>query len=321
MTTNTPLSSTQRYLFWLQNCTPARVRQWLGERAHAQALEQDFFRTMRFRTDPESILRYATLCPLPGVPTAAYSLRECHLPGAATVLAGIHFYAMDLTRPFVGVLAQSRDLSLDETLLASEILADQFAVFSPGAVQWWCACAQEDLRTLPGATGDQRLLIGHIEEIRQSTPPPSPLALTLSPDPDASSYARYTELYDAFLAAHPTWRDRLEKSDLDDYLTCAQAGGLFTLEIDGHTAGIIAARPGTLRGLPGWEMVDEILDQSYRGQGLAAPMQHAFFQQLDTQTHPLVLGTIDDANTPSLRTALRVGRHDAGGWVFVKTPT
>ena len=42
--------------------------------------------------------------------------------------------------------------------------------------------------------------------------------------------------------------------------------------------------------------------------------------RLDARAHPLVLGTIDAANVPSLRTARRVGRTDAGGWVFVPDP-
>ena len=51
---------------------------------------------------------------------------------------------------------------------------------------------------------------------------------------------------------------------------------------------------------------------------LFAPLlQRAFLAGLDRSRSELLSGHIHAANLPSLRTALRCGRIDAGGWVFL----
>jgi hypothetical protein len=47
-------------------------------------------------------------------------------------------------------------------------------------------------------------------------------------------------------------------------------------------------------------------------------MQQAFLRQLDADREPCVLGTISAKNTPSLKTALRVGRRVVEVGTFVK---
>ena len=99
--------------------------------------------------------------------------------------------------------------------------------------------------------------------------------------------------------------------------SCAEAGGLSCLRDGERVAGVIAARPSVERGVLAWYMVEEILDTPYRGRGLAPLLQRAFLAGLDRSRSVLVSGHIDAANLPSLRTALRCGRIDAGGWVFL----
>lgn len=67
-------------------------------------------------------------------------------------------------------------------------------------------------------------------------------------------------------------------------------------------------------------MVEEILRKRYRGQRLAPAVQRAFVERLDHVKRPIVFGTIKDKNFASLRTALRTGRVDVGGWVFFPVP-
>ncbi|MEE8467623.1 MAG: hypothetical protein V3T22_04170, partial [Planctomycetota bacterium] len=79
--------------------------------------------------------------------------------------------------------------------------------------------------------------------------------------------------------------------------------------------GVIAANPTTYRGVSAWSVREELLDAPYRGRGLAKSVQRSMLARLDQNVSPLILGTIYTANQPSLRTALSVGRRDAGGWV------
>jgi len=50
---------------------------------------------------------------------------------------------------------------------------------------------------------------------------------------------------------------------------------------------------------------------------LAPLLQRAFLAGLDRSRSELVSGHIHPANRPSLHTALRCGRIDVGGWVFL----
>ncbi len=77
----------------------------------------------------------------------------------------------------------------------------------------------------------------------------------------------------------------------------------------------MAARSHSLRGITGWEIVEEILGTDYRGKGLGVAMQRLFVSGLDPRQGVLVMGEIADGNLPSLRTAQRAGRKDVGGWV------
>ncbi|MSO55536.1 MAG: hypothetical protein EXQ55_01220 [Acidobacteria bacterium] len=236
----------------------------------------------------------------------------------ASVLAGIHFKNRLTHRPFVGVYAQTRAISDEECLEASKHLGDEFAVFGPPHVRWWSP-EQSDLRRLRQAVSDLRLIVGRLEDLQRGAPASFPKGVVLAPDPDGGSYAAYSEIFDDFIRARPEWREDLKKEHLETYQECARMGGLFQIEREGRLVGVIVARPGEVRGIPGWKMTEEILDESIRGSGVAPLMQQAFLARLDGRVCKLVFGTISARNLPSLRTALRVGRRDIGGWVFIPT--
>jgi hypothetical protein len=305
------------YLSWLLDSTPAAVRAWVGDAPFTASIRQELEGTIQHRTDPSHAASYAQACPVPGARADEYLLRACRVQADATVLAGIHFYGLDIARPFVGVFAQSRHLTPHEALTATQWLCEDFATFQPQAVQWWSASDRADLRALPGAVGDQRLVVGPIEAINR-LPLAAPTAtLRLLADPDGASYPAYAEMYARALAANPAWQGKLQQTTAEEYTACAHAGGLYVVEVDGDYAGVIAALPGVVRGIPGWVMMEEMLDARFRGRGLARSMQRLLLARLDTQRHGLVLGTINDANLPSLRTARGAGREEAGGWVFL----
>ena len=75
--------------------------------------------------------------------------------------------------------------------------------------------------------------------------------------------------------------------------------------------------PTCKHGLRGHLVVEEVLDTLYRGHGLGPALQRHFINQLPSSEGGLVFGTIDAINQPSMRTAIKVGRLDVGGWSFV----
>lgn len=305
------------YLPWLLATTPAAVRSWLGDGALGATLADDFAATIASRVHSDERLQaYAACCPVPGAAPRDYALREIALSFDLRVLAGIHFRNLVLARPFVGVYAQSRDVSSAELPALVARLAEEFAVFAPLHVWFW-ALQPDELLAAPGAALDRHLVVGRLQELVETGAAALPDAITLERDETGASYDDYRRSFDAFVAAHPHAADDIACTDRSDYEDCASDGALYTIQSGATRIGVIAARPGRLRGIVGWEMVDEILDAGFRGRGLAPPLQRAFLERLDSQRHPLVFGTIAADNLPSLRTALRVGRRIVGGWVFV----
>lgn len=114
--------------------------------------------------------------------------------------------------------------------------------------------------------------------------------------------------------------DRATLADAADLRACARAGTFFEVEVDGQRAGVVAAREGRCLAWAGAEMVEEVLEPAWWGQGLGAALQRHLVDALPTQLGPFLWGTIDGVNEASLRTAKRVGRRIVGSWWFVPLP-
>jgi len=265
---------------------------------------------------PEWLTGYARTCPIDGAEPGLYALRHIDILEDAAVLAGIHFVARDVRRPFVNVFAQSRDLTGAEVTDATSALIEAFSLFKPTRVRWWSP-EQHELRQLAGATGDHRLVIGRLREIREGAPAPLPARFSFGPESAAACYDEYARAYAEFLDASPVMEGRITAESQRSLDECARAGALFSLRDGDRLAGLMAARPDNARGINGWLIVEEFLWPDYRGQRMAPAMQRRFTSGLDTSKGQLVFGEILDMNVPSLRTAVRAGRTDVGGWVFV----
>ena len=98
---------------------------------------------------------------------------------------------------------------------------------------------------------------------------------------------------------------------------CERSKSLFEVLIEGESAGVIGGFADRSYGLKGYLVADEILDDEHRGRGFAPAMQRRFIDALRASEDDLVFGTIAVQNAASIRTALRVGRVDVGGWWFV----
>jgi RimJ/RimL family protein N-acetyltransferase len=304
------------YVPWLVASTPEVIRHWVGEELLTRSFEQDFHKTIHSRTDLGRAERYRQACPIAGALPSDYCLREIKVLPGLSVIAGIHFYGGDVSRPFVGIYAQSREIEPMEAVEASNHLCHEFSIFKSPHTWWWCA-GQRVVSDLPHALKDQCFIVGNLEEIRRCPLPCASLRVTLRADPGAESYDLYAGIYDRFIELNPKWKGRIEKTERELYIECAQAGGLYKVEAANACVGVIAARPGVIRGISGWEVIEEILDENVRGRGVAAHVQRLFLDQLDLFTSRLVLGTVDYENEASRRTALRAGRQDVGGWIFL----
>jgi RimJ/RimL family protein N-acetyltransferase len=308
----------ENYRAWLEDSICPTLRAWAPgaavlrfEEARRQFIE-------RTSSDTSSI-GYAEACPVPGVQHSAYRLRKITLPGGITLIAGIHFKGMRPgLYPFVGVFAQERWLSAEQTVQAHSVLMDQFAEFSPRASWWWTRPGR-DLEGIGGVELEQHLVVGSLHEIRQSAAPGLPSNWQSRRAESAEGFGtKLQEFYREFHEQRTDLSDHVPAADADDLQACVVEGGLFGCFVGTELAGIVAAKPGGEEyGVQAWIMWEFILARRYCGKGLAPLLQRAALDQLDAERAPLVLGTIHAKNQPSLRTALRVGRRVVGSWVFL----
>jgi RimJ/RimL family protein N-acetyltransferase len=162
-------------------------------------------------------------------------------------------------------------------------------------------------------------VMGSLEEIRRLSAPQLPAQWRLRRVEAASEIeTAFTELYRAFHAARPDLADVVGITAAEALEECARAGGLYACFEGTELVGMVAVKPDDRYCVDAWLMWDIVLARKYCGQGLAAALQRAVLDRLDTIRAPLVVGTINAKNLPSLGTALRCGRQVVGAWVFVE---
>jgi len=260
--------------------------------------------------------QYAADCPVPGAEPRDYTLRHIDLGDDGRFLAGIHFLRMDVSRPFVGVIA--RTMSFEDAAhirRVSRALTEQLSLFSPESVWFFQAdgAIEFSLGDYPGGKLDQHLLAARVNDMREATPPG--LERMEARPPADGWFQRYSEVYHRFLVTHPHRRDYLSPESEADLLACQQNGALLELWVDGRYGGLIAATPDTRCGVTGSEMWEILLDDPWRGKGLAAACHRRLADHLPEDG--IVWGTVDARNIISRRAAQRAGRSIVGRWWFV----
>lgn len=307
----------EAYRAWLQDSISPVVRGWCPEavrRRYHRATGELIQRT----TDDDASRRYADACPVAGVDHTLYRLRELTLPNGVSVLAGAHFRGQSTRYPFVGLFAQSRWLGAEEMAAAHGVLMDEFSVFSPRASWWWIPVHRE-LPQLAAVTPDQHLVMGSLEEIRRAAPWPLPPRWALRRlDATTEVSEAFADLYRSFHIARPDLEEGVQPTTPGALVDCAEANGLYGCFSGTDLAGVVAAKPDSQYGVDAWLMWDIVLARQYCGKGLGPILQRAVLERLDIARAPLVVGTIDARNLPSLRTALRVGRQIVGTWIFIR---
>ena len=131
-------------------------------------------------------------------------------------------------------------------------------------------------------------------------------------------YPRYEAAYAQMLDARPHLKGEVDVESRERLAECLEQGLLCEVFVDGAWSGLIAARRDLIAGVRGLQVVEIVLVESARGQGLGAAV-HQRFARLVAEADPaaIVMGTISARNLPSLRTALRAGRLEIGAFYWV----
>ena len=247
-----------------------------------------------------------------GAIASDYLIREVALPVGVTVLVGIN----KGDTFFVNVYAQTDVIPAQEFAEATRAIHGRFEVFQPVGVRWWIPGQVPEEIPDRCVLAELRLLAAHIPSLALRGDSPRGVLCNRSTLTD-ELYQTYSGIYERFFSENLRFRSFLRVESFETLSSCAERGGLFTYELDGQLAGFFAADVRSLPPVTGWCIVDEVLDGAFRGRGLAVEGQRELLRRLDQEQSHLVYGTINRANVPSIRTALRVGRLDWGGWVTV----
>ena len=283
---------------------PRDAERWLHGRWQAQ-------------TRPRWCSRFAAYCPVPGANTTDYAARVLDMGPHGTALAGIRFHRLDAHRPFVLVEVWHRPVSATAEGFCAA-LAAAFSVFAPPEAHLFAAADPG----LPGAKAARTVLAAPLARLRQRPAPAALGRVTLTPAPAVTRTEELLiALYEAFYDRRPDLRDRVTPASTALLRECAALGALWWVEVDGERAGLLGLRRQDFRGLPGVEVVEEILAPAWWGQGLGPALQRRAFDHLSTDGSVCVWGTIDADNTASERTALRTGRRPLGAWWTVPLGT
>lgn len=201
------------------------VSTWLGTAALRANIERELCREIEAWTaESAATIRFFTSKPIPGATPADYALREIFLHCGCVVIAQIHFYGQDITKPFVRVHAQSRAMTAAEIIEAARELGERFRVFTPQRVLFHSPQGGVDLNTLPGAEGDQRVFAGRIAELIALPRQKSDMQFDLQPGDPREYYDEYAAVYDAFWAARPALRGRVLREPIESLVECHETG-------------------------------------------------------------------------------------------------
>lgn len=273
----------------------------------------------RMRTDGNQCAELCRRMRLPGRTPDEFAVRVVDAGSLGLVIAGIHFFGLDAQKPFVGVLAMTRDVrSRAEIGALCTRLTAEFGVFQPRRIWLFVPGIEtaigrdDDDDAHVDICPDQRLFIGHVPTLLAQPAPSGYERISLAA-PSPGMYQRYVDAYERLFAQAPQLRERLPVEQPDSLANCALC---FEAWIDGAWAGLIAADAGDILGLSGHFVLEQILHANYRGRGLAPALQRHLLERLPQRGDHVLWGYVDASNWPSRKTAARVGRVDVGGYVF-----
>lgn len=166
-----------------------------------------------------------------------------------------------------------------------------------------------------------------IERLVEMPPPPGRERVRMVVAGDLAFFDEYARHYHDWMAAAPHLADFVRVETREDMQVYLDQGLLMLAEFAGgrgwELGGVMAARGHrSLLGLGGVTTAEEFIYPAFRGQGLAAPMQRAFVDELAARGFGTdagcVIGWIHHINETSRRTALKVGRQELGRQILIR---
>jgi hypothetical protein len=250
--------------------------------------------------------------------------RRVDLPTGGWAVAGIRFRGLDVTRPFVDVVATTEPPTPDGLAAVAAAVLPSFASFGPlclrvdapdpaGLVEQVAA----DERFGPRCSVDQYVVAGPVAELRGRPRVPTHDLVALRPGDAAALAERAAAIYAELARRNPHLLSWARPEDAESLAACADEGLLFEVLLDGAPAGVVAAVRDDAHGMSGFSVEELCLDADRRGRRLAPGVLQRLVDELPAEDGDVLWGTIHPDNTPSLRNSVSVGREVVGGYAWV----
>ena len=254
---------------------------------------------------------YRAMAPVRGAVDDDYRERWLRVSGDLSALAGPRFRALDLEMPFVGISAASRAITERDLVELRRVARAEFAVFSPRYVALWSGLPAG---AWPGTRADSRLLAAPLGALRARS---VPAELGLRPLADLSFYEEYLRIYEQHHALRPAHRVQARPEPVAALADLIAEGTVWSVEIAGQRAGVLAARRGVASGCRGVEVVELVLAPDFCGRGHGAALSVLIARAVKEPGDHWLFGTIHADNLPAYRAARSAGRIDIGGEILL----
>jgi len=312
------VSQRARWLEAALNAVPSRVLAWRGRAGVEESLGAWLDLQLTRVTDPAFGEGFAEGCPWEGAGPGDYQQRFVSFPGGEA-LVGIRFLGGSPDFRFVDLVVARGVEDPDALAAAGRAALEACAVFAPQAIR----VRQAAERTLDPsgwrAEIDQHFLAGRLDELAKLGEIPAGLRLESASPEDAWAFT--SQVYAAWAEVDPQLAGKVRPSEVEELRACHESGVLAFVLFEGQRVGLIGFERSQDAELVGYLVEEEVISLSFRRRGLASAAQRFAIQTLaERDPGALLYGTIDAANTPSLRTAERVGRERVSAYRFLFPP-
>lgn len=259
-------------------------------------------------TDLEFASLFSDHIALQGVSQTDYNHRYSHFQDKS-LLGGIRFFGQDSGQPFVDVIAHN----FDDWETLGRCVASEWKAFAPSRMR---------LLLTPGiAIPDSAYIDMSIHASRYKDMAPSDSRVSLRPFTSVEEIIKMvTVRYNHIFNTNPALANHISAARPEDLRVWHSNDQIRAIHPSIHRSlkavGLLAIAPGAIEWIEGDEVNEEVVLPAYNGHSLAASAQCAWAEREDIDPDRLLVGTIDNLNASSKRSAIKAGRNIILKYVF-----
>jgi len=155
-----------------------------------------------------------------------------------------------------------------------------------------------------------------IDFLKEQPLPKNFSKIALHPATSLAWYPDYKKDYENICEKWPAFAEMAQVESEETLKNQIEKQLLFEISIEGKWAGIIATDNKSEFFLNGYCIIEEFINENFRGKKLASSVQRHLINKLPSNSNEMIFGTIHYKNQPSLSTALSVKRKTAGMYIF-----